>query len=118
MLHCDHKIKACTVCLRCPKCDCNHDGLEIALKLDRPPGRPVKHKASPGSSDGERETENQLERANKRRRITRRIRTCVLRGNAASNPDVNQHTETDNLTTGGQNLGLGKCNSKWSVVIN
>ena len=59
MLECHPYLGACKVCLCCPKCDCNHDGVEPAIKLDRLPGRPVKNKAS--SSDSERETEGENE---------------------------------------------------------
>ena len=32
MLECHPYLGACKVCLCCPKCDCNHDGVEHEIK--------------------------------------------------------------------------------------
>lgn len=76
MLECGHNRGACTICFRCPTCGCNHDGIELASKLLRQPGRPVKNKASPFDSENENE---EPKHANKKRRITRPNRTRIAR---------------------------------------
>ena len=101
MLECGHNRGACTICFRCPTCGCNHDGIELASKLLRQPGRPVKNKASPFDSESENE---EPKHANKKRRITRTNRTGIAHVHAAriTSPieSTNLDVETGNVTIG------------------